>query len=46
VIQGNAGLASATWIPLSTNTLTNGTAYFSDPQWTNFPRRFYRLQMQ
>jgi hypothetical protein len=34
---------------LSTNTLntfvgTNGTSYFSDPQWTNYPGRFYRLR--
>jgi uncharacterized repeat protein (TIGR03803 family) len=46
VIQAIADLASPTWIPLATNTLTTGTAYFSDPQWTNFPPRFYRLQMQ
>jgi len=45
VIQAIADLASPTWIPLATNTLTTGTAYFSDPQWTNFPPRFYRLQM-
>ena len=37
------------WSPVSTNTLnkfvgTNGTSYFSDPQWTNYPGRFYRLR--
>jgi len=31
------------WTPLATNTLSNGFFYFSDPQWTNYPRRFYRL---
>ena len=31
------------WMPLATNTLSNGFFYFSDPQWTNYPRRFYRL---
>ena len=24
-------------------TLTGGASYFSDPQWTNYPVRFYRL---
>ena len=28
----------------ATNTLTGGTAYFGDPQWTNYPGRFYRLR--
>ncbi len=26
--------------PVSTNTLTGGTYYFSDPQWTNYPAPF------
>jgi hypothetical protein len=30
--------------PVITNTLVNGTNYFSDPQWTNYPGRFYRLR--
>jgi hypothetical protein len=32
------------WQPVQTNTLTTGSAYFSDPQWTNYPTRFYRLR--
>ena len=32
------------WQPVQTNTLTSGSAYFSDPQWTNYPDRFYRLR--
>ena len=32
------------WQPVQTNTLTSGTSYFSDPQWTNYPGRFYRLR--
>ena len=28
-----------------TNTITTGSSYFSDPQWTNYPTRFYRFQM-
>jgi len=32
------------WQPVQTNTLTTGSAYFSDPQQTNYPSRFYRLR--
>jgi hypothetical protein len=50
VVEACTNLASPTWIPVRTNTLntfigTNGTSYFSDPQWTNYPGRFYRLCM-
>ena len=31
------------WTPMATNTLSNGFFFFSDPQWTNYARRFYRL---
>jgi hypothetical protein len=42
-------LTNSTWIPVGTNTLntfigTNGTSYFGDPQWTNYPLRCYRLR--
>jgi hypothetical protein len=43
VVVASTNLASLAWIPLQTNTLTNGSYYFSDPQWTNFPSRFYQL---
>jgi hypothetical protein len=36
-------LANLQWCPVQTNTLTEGSAYFTDPQWTNYPARFYRL---
>ena len=32
------------WTPLRSANLTNGSFYFSDPQWTNYPGRFYRLR--
>ena len=32
------------WQPVETNTLTTGTSYFNDPQWTNYPSRFYRIR--
>jgi hypothetical protein len=45
VVAACTNLASPVWVPLSTNTLVNGSCYFSDPQWTNYPARFYSLQM-
>lgn len=30
--------------PISTNTLKGGGGYFSDPDWTNYPARFYRIR--
>ena len=49
VVESCTNVASPVWLPLSTNTLktfigTNGTSYFSDPQWANYPGRFYRLR--
>ena len=44
VVEACVSLANPTWIAVSTNTLTAGTSYFSDPQWTNYPSRFYRLR--
>ena len=44
VIEASAALAPASWIPLQTCTLTNGLLYFSDPQWTNYSKRFYRIR--
>jgi hypothetical protein len=42
VVEAATNLANPVWIPVSTDTLVNGTNYFSDPQWTNYPMRFYR----
>ena len=48
VVQACTNLANPVWSPVSTNTLnnfvgTNGTSYFSDLRWTNYPGRFYRF---
>jgi len=32
------------WAALQSVSLTNGSCYFSDPQWTNYPRRFYHIR--
>jgi len=42
VVEASTNLIN--WQPVQTNTLTTGSAYFSDPQWTNYPGRFYRLR--
>jgi len=44
VVEASTNLSKPNWQPLQTNTLTTGTANFSDPQWTNYPNRFYRLR--
>jgi hypothetical protein len=43
VVQACTNLVNPFWSPVGTNTLISGTSYFSDPQWTNYPARFYRL---
>jgi hypothetical protein len=43
VVEACANLASPVWTPLATLALTDGLIYFSDPQWTNYPGRFYRI---
>jgi hypothetical protein len=37
-------LANPVWLPVSTNTLSGSSpSSFSDPQWTNYPNRYYRF---
>ena len=43
MVEAATNLANPVWIPLSTNLLTGGTSYFSDPQWKKYPVRFYRI---
>ena len=44
VVEACTDLSNPVWTRVSTNTLTGGSSYFSDPQWTNHPARFYRLR--
>jgi BspA type Leucine rich repeat region (6 copies) len=44
VVDACTDLANPTWLPLQTNTLTSDSCHFSDPDWTNYPGRFYRLR--
>ena len=43
-IEASTKLAAPSWVLLQSCTLTNGLLYFSDPQWTNYPGRFYRIR--
>jgi hypothetical protein len=43
VVQATTNLSNPVWTPVSTNTLTGGTSYFSDAAWPNYHQRFYRL---
>ena len=45
VVEACTDLAYPAWAPVGTNTLNGLSSYFSDPQWTNYAGRFYRLRM-
>jgi hypothetical protein len=44
VVEACTNLTNPDWQPVQTNALTTGTAYFSDPLWSNYPNRYYRLR--
>lgn len=44
VVEASTNLLN--YAPVSTNTLSGGTCHFSDPQWTNYRCRFYRVRTQ
>ena len=43
-VEASTSLASPGWTVLQTCTLTNGSIYFGDPAWRNYPARFYRIR--
>jgi hypothetical protein len=43
VVEACMNLTNPVWSPLQTITLTGSSVYFSDPQSTNYTRRFYGL---
>ena len=43
IVQACTNFSNPVWIPLTTNALNAGTNYFSDPNWTNYPSRYYRV---
>jgi hypothetical protein len=44
VVEASTNLTGGGWQALQTNTLSDGSFSFSDPQVTNYLRRFYRLR--
>jgi len=44
IVDAVSHLASPDWMPVSTNTIVDGTSTFTDPDWANHPSRFYRLR--
>ena len=44
VVEACSNLVSAVWVPLQTNS-PSGIYYFSDPDWTNYATRFYRIRI-
>jgi hypothetical protein len=44
VVEACTNMTSASWIALQNCMLTNGSIYFSDPQWTSYHCRFYRIR--
>jgi hypothetical protein len=46
VVEASTDLKNPKWSPVTTNALNGGTFYFSDPEWTNYPNRVYRIRSQ
>lgn len=44
VIEASSNPTAPTWLPLQTNTLTADSLFFTDPDWTSHPARFYRVR--
>jgi hypothetical protein len=44
VIEACTNRVAGSWVPLQSCTVTNGLVYFGDPQWGNYPNRFYRIR--
>jgi len=45
LVETSTNLAGPVWSVLQTVTLVNGSYSFTDPQWTNYPGRYYTLVM-
>jgi hypothetical protein len=46
VVEASTDLSRRVWTPIATNTLSSGTSLFTDPDWKNYPNRFYRIRSQ
>jgi hypothetical protein len=43
-LEACTNLANGIWTPVLSRTVANGQVYFSDPGWTNYGMRFYRIR--
>jgi hypothetical protein len=43
VVEASTNLSNPVWTPVQTNTLANGSFYFSEPLQTNSGGRYYRI---
>jgi hypothetical protein len=43
-LEACTNLANPAWVPLQSCYLTNGSLYFGDTNWTNYPVRLYRIR--
>jgi hypothetical protein len=44
LVEAATQLTAPSWVSLFSGSVTNGEIYFSDPQWVNYSRRFYRIR--
>jgi len=44
VVEACLSMANPSWSSISTNTLADGMCHFSDPDWHEYPARFYRVR--
>jgi hypothetical protein len=44
LVDACTNLANPLWSPMSTNILSDGASYFTDPNWSNYSARFYRVR--
>ncbi len=43
MVEAFTNLANPVWVPVQSMTVTNGLAYFTDPNWSNYPTRYYGI---
>ncbi len=43
MVEASTNLTNPNWQPIQTNTLSGASFNFTDSQWRNYPRRFYRI---
>jgi len=44
MVEACTNLVNPAWAPVQTGPITNGSFYFSDPNWKTNPKQFYRVR--